>query len=372
MQAWGQRLQKYEKEIELEMANEEVQISKIREMVKERNRQRHHTKAPPPKRRKLGDTTYSNSTEETATNSPAEKRKPEDAENPPVSKKARTGENIDIREMFRRQEEDAKTTAEGPGDAQLDQPAAHYGELEEVELTDWEEKFKQYREETVRLETEQEERIARAEKQEESWKLLRECIGYIKENETAWKREEEEKMTERQKLEKRNKQKQEEKRKQCPNPEKEMQKKITATWKLIPEHEQRQLVKEEERRRRMELREAKVNMWKRWRKETAEKKKETEEVHKTNEEKWLGKLEETLERLKKEVEDKKRAKEIYEERRKKLLADQKVKQEELLRKEQERKVRKQTKKMLEERWAMARWITSYIDENTTRWNKEQK
>ena len=124
---------KYEKEIELEMANEEVQISKIREMIKERNRQRHHTKAPPPKRRKLGDTTYSNCTEETATNNPAEKRKPEDAENPPVSKKARTGENIDIREMFRRQEEDAKTTAEGPGDAQLDQPAAHYGELEEVD-----------------------------------------------------------------------------------------------------------------------------------------------------------------------------------------------------------------------------------------------
>ena len=80
----------------------------------------------------------------------------------------------------------------------------------------------------------------------------------------------------------------------------------------------------------MELREAKVNMWKRWRKETADKKTETEDVHKTNKEKCLGKLEETLERLRKEVEDRKRAKEIYEERRKKLLADQKVKQEELL------------------------------------------
>ena len=80
----------------------------------------------------------------------------------------------------------------------------------------------------------------------------------------------------------------------------------------------------------MKLREAKVNMWKRWRKETADKKTETEDVHKTNKEKWLGKLEETLERLRKEVEDRKRAKEIYEERRKKLLADQKVKQEELL------------------------------------------
>ena len=119
----------------------------------------------------------------------------------------------------------------------------------------------------------------------------------------------------------------------------------------------------------MELREAKVNMWKRWRKETADKKTETEEVHKTNKEKWLGKLEETLERLKKEVEDRKRAKEIFEERRKKLLADQKVKQEELLRKEQERKARKQTKKMLEERWAMLRWVTSFIEENQEKWTK---
>ena len=28
--------------------------------------------------------------------------------------------------------------------------------------------------------------------------------------------------------------------------------------------------------------------------------------------------------------------------------------------------------MLEERWAMARWIASYIDENSDRWKKEQE
>ena len=35
------------------------------------------------------------------------------------------------------------------------------------------------------------------------------------------------------------------------------------------------------------------------------------------------------------------------------------------------KERKQRKKMLEERWAMTRWITNYIDENTERWKKEK-
>ena len=69
----------------------------------------------------------------------------------------------------------------------------------------------------------------------------------------------------------------------------------------------------------MELREAKVNMWKKWRKEAAEKKTAKEDSHKTNQEKWLYKLDETLERLRKEVEVKKRAKAGYEERRNKLL-----------------------------------------------------
>ena len=113
-------------------------------------------------------------------------------------------------------------------------------------------------------------------------------------------------------------------------------------------------------------------MWKRWRKEAADKKTATEDSHKTNQEKWLDKLDETLERLRKEVEDKKRAQAMYEERRNKLLADQKIKQEQMLRKEQERRERKQTKRMLEERWAMARWIVGYIDENTDRWKMEQK
>ena len=91
------------KEIELEMAKEETQMGKIREMVKERNRNRHHTKATPPKRRKLGASAYSSDTEDQATNNQAKKRKPDEAETEPEQKRPRTS---DIKDLFRRQEEE--------------------------------------------------------------------------------------------------------------------------------------------------------------------------------------------------------------------------------------------------------------------------
>ena len=43
------------------------------------------------------------------------------------------------------------------------------------------------------------------------------------------------------------------------------QKKFNETWKLIPEHERRKILAEEEKIRRFELREAKINIWKKWR-----------------------------------------------------------------------------------------------------------
>ena len=43
-------------------------------------------------------------------------------------------------------------------------PTAHYGQEEEVELTNWEEIFRTHIQETKRLEKENEERIERAEK----------------------------------------------------------------------------------------------------------------------------------------------------------------------------------------------------------------
>ena len=86
----------------------------------------------------------------------------------------------------------------------------------------------------------------------------------------------------------------------------------------------------------------------------------------------MEKIEQTLARLKKEVEEKKAAKEKYAARREKFLQDQKIRQEKMFREEHEKGERKAKKRMLEERWAMARWIASYIDENSDRWKKSRK
>ena len=86
----------------------------------------------------------------------------------------------------------------------------------------------------------------------------------------------------------------------------------------------------------------------------------------------IEKIEENLERLKAEVEKREEARIIEETRRKTLLAEKKLKQENLLRQEQEKKARKIKKRMLEERWEMARWISKYISENEERWAREKR
>ena len=94
---------------------------------------------------------------------------------------------------------------------------------------------------------------------------------FIKELENSWKIEEEERQTDRQKKERLNKKQQAEKRYKEKATEKQIQQKISDTWKRIPEHEQLHLLKEEEKKKRLELREIKVNVWKKWRKESIEK-----------------------------------------------------------------------------------------------------
>ena len=194
----------------------------------------------------------------------------------------------------------------------------------------------------------------------------------MKENEKSWKIEEEDRLTERQKKEKKNKIEQEAARRKKGEENQKIQKKITETWKRIPEHERKHLMQEEERKRRFELREAKINVWKKWRRESAEKKKETEDSQRNNQESWLQKLENTLQRMRKEIENRKVEREAYEARRKKLIKEKKDKQENKLRMEYERKERKEKKKMLQERWAMARWATQYLDENSEKWEREKE
>ena len=61
-----------------------------------------------------------------------------------------------------------------------------------------------------------------------------------------------------------------------------------------------------------------------------------------------------------------------EETRRRLIQEKKTRQEQILREAQEKKDKKIKKRMLEDRWEMAKWITKYIDENQDRWAEEKK
>ena len=133
-----------------------------------------------------------------------------------------------------------KTGHYSPRSGDPDNTGVYYGEEKEVEVepVDWESLFKQHQEETKRIAEERDAKIEEAQKQKKSWELLRECLAFLKGNEKKWKVEEEDRTTERQRKEKKNLLKQKQAQKQ-------IQQKITNTWKLIPEHEQRNLIKEE-------------------------------------------------------------------------------------------------------------------------------
>ena len=120
--------------------------------------------------------------------------------------------------------------------------------------------------------------------------------------------EEEERLTVRQRKERLNKKNQLEKQFKEKTKERETKEKITDIWKRLPEHEKIHLRKQEEKRQLLELREIKVNIWKKWRKEDENQRKEKEKEHKTNHERWLETLGETTKRMKREVEERKRAK----------------------------------------------------------------
>ena len=59
---------KYVKELDSDMAREEEQISKIRELKKERNKKRNTMRAPPSKRRKLDESRHEKVTSSNETN----------------------------------------------------------------------------------------------------------------------------------------------------------------------------------------------------------------------------------------------------------------------------------------------------------------
>ena len=233
---------KYETELNKDLAREEEQMDKIRVMAKDKQKSRNRLPNPPPKRRKTEEGYQATTTNlETAAQ---EKRKQDGQESEQITKRRK----LDIRDMFKKQIE-KPTPIEEEKETNIPEEVgtSHivYGELEEVEVINWDEAFKQHLEESARLQQEIDERLEAQNKKKQSWELLRTCVDFIKTNEKIWKIEEEERLTVRQRKERLNKKNQLEKKFKETAKEKETTTKITKIWQRLPELKKRHLLKEE-------------------------------------------------------------------------------------------------------------------------------
>ena len=131
------------------------------------------------------------------------------------------------------------------------------------------------------------------------------------------------------------------------------QQRISDSLNRLPEHKRIHALAEENKQRRLDLREAKVNIWKKWR-GTDKKKEPTQDKRICLTDTRLERLEEILSRMKAEVEKRKETQIVEENRRNKLLEEKKIRQEKIMRQAQEKQDKIAKKRMLEERWEMAR------------------
>ena len=120
----------------------------------------------------------------------------------------------------------------------------------------------------------------------------------------------------------------------------------------LPVGEKRKIEEEVKREERRELKEVKGQVWKRWR-NRKDLRGMVEKMPKEEE-----KVERKIASIRRKIEEywTKKDEEEREEKRKKL------KKEELLRR----------KKASEERWAMLRWLTSYIEANKYSWEERKR
>ena len=202
-----------------------------------------------------------------------------------------------------------------------DETPVTYGAWEKVEMMefDYKKHIKDYEREKAKEEKERNERIEITRGLESGWKLFRLSKEFIDQNSPHWT-----KLKELRELEKLKADRLEiAKQKKKDSIERYLEKKIEANMKKLPEQTRIRLRNEDDKIRLMELKEAKQNMWKKWRtkntpnpRKLQEPRKEALELNLKLIEKELKKLEEekTLEREKYERESKRREDYIREKR----------------------------------------------------------
>ena len=370
-------------ESQQEDKNKEFEMEKkIRDMRMQRNKKRQPIPStqqlPAPKKRKVEDNKYYKVFQG---QQEAEKRKAPEIPEPKakrfrLEKEQGPGEE-EARVHHGGENEDQPHHEAGDGEANVHhaRPAGesvHHGPWKEVEIYkfDYEHHMKQREEERRKEQLEREIRLVEAERMEKTWELTRLCKLFIKDNSPHWEQLKELKELETARIERKAKAEKLKELFRMNHKEKEFVNTIHKKWNELPEKERKRLAEEEDKIRRLEIKEAKENIWKRWRKkEKPDKRMETEKGRKEMMEIKLRRIEEALEKIKEEKELEKISMEREKERRRKYVEEKKIKENERIIKEKQKTEKLKKKKQLEQKWEMVRWLTRFIDENKGKWEE---
>ena len=203
---------------------------------------------------------------------------------------------------------------------------------------------------------------------EKSWELLRICRTFIKENSKTWQDDDTNREKERQKEEKKRERLNKVAEKKETLKQNLLQRKITDSLKKLPPKEREKYGRDEERKRKIELKEVKENIWKKWRNPAGKEQHAKQQLEKNenieNLESKLSRIDEIIEKVKQEENERKERQAKENERRRRKMKEMEKEHAQRVRREEEKMQRKEKKRLLEEKWAMVKWLTEYIEKKT--------
>ena len=155
--------------------------------------------------------------------------------------------------------------------------------------------------------------------------------------------------------------------------ERKLDERISVAIENLPDREREVFMADEEKKRRFELRSIKENLWRKLRnrrEENDQKTGEEKELRESDCRKKIDKLEKIIERIKCEERDSEERREQDRERKRKWRKEKEKEESKMLVQEIERVEKREQKKQLEEKWALMKWVTKFIEENEVGWKRK--
>ena len=361
-----QETKDWEKKMRQEKMQEDETEAKIRTLRKQRNKDRMVAPTEPPSKRRKLENSYINMKQAWGEPEKSEARKvtrqeleqeksqltSQESPLPPPNKKSRQEKLTNIVTL-------QDKVVEGPIE-----------DLEWEEKIDWEEHLKKHREEIEKITEEREKRIKIKEDKEKSWELYNICRNFLEENSEDWEKNKKKRQEEKNRLERLELAKSKQRNSQINH----VKRKIEEGMKRLPGEDRKRLEEDEKKRERLEIQKTKKELWKLRRKEKKITKNQIpeslKEIQKTTSK--LEKFTYILEKVKRkeELEKERKIKQAeIEEKLRKILNEKRLKK---IQKEKENKERLKKIEKIQEKWALMRWVTAFIEENSETWEKERK